>query len=53
MRVGVVAVALLVALSVGVLLPNHPAGRDPAEDAGVFFYAARPASARSRRCGRR
>ena len=40
MRVGVVAVALLVALSVGVLLPNHPAGRDPAEDAGVFFYAA-------------
>ncbi len=40
MRVEVVAVALLVALSVGVLLPNHPAGRDPAEDAGVFFYAA-------------
>ena len=40
MRVGVVAVALLGAVSVAVLLPNHPAGRDPAEDAGVFFYAA-------------
>ncbi|HEY3218051.1 MAG TPA: hypothetical protein VGK15_03075 [Candidatus Limnocylindria bacterium] len=40
MRVGVVAVALLVVVSVGVLLPNHPAGRDPAEDSGVFFYAA-------------
>jgi hypothetical protein len=40
MRVGVVAAALLMVLSVGVLVPNHPAGRDPAEDAGVFFYAA-------------
>jgi hypothetical protein len=40
MRVGVVAVALLSAVSVAVLLPNHPAGRDPAEDTGVFFYAA-------------
>jgi hypothetical protein len=40
MRVGVVAVALLVVVSVAVLLPNHPARRDPAEDAGVFFYAA-------------
>jgi hypothetical protein len=40
MRVGVLAVALLVVVSVAVLLPNHPAGRDPAEDAGVFFYAA-------------
>lgn len=40
MRVGVVAVALLAVVSVAVLLPNHPAGRDPAEDAGVFFYAA-------------
>jgi len=40
MRVGVVAVALLGVVSVAVLLPNHPAGRDPAEDAGVFFYAA-------------
>ena len=40
MRVGVVAAALLLVVSVAVLLPNHPAGRDPAEDAGVFFYAA-------------
>ncbi len=40
MRVGVVAVGLLLVASVAVLLPNHPAGRDPAEDAGVFFYAA-------------
>ncbi|HET9808517.1 MAG TPA: hypothetical protein VFQ66_02390 [Candidatus Limnocylindria bacterium] len=40
MRVGVVAAALLTVLSVAVLVPNHPAGRDPAEDAGVFFYAA-------------
>ena len=40
MRVGVVAVALLVVVAVAVLLPNHPSGRDPAEDAGVFFYAA-------------
>jgi hypothetical protein len=40
MRIGVVAVPLLVLVSVAVLLPNHPAGRDPAEDSGVFFYAA-------------
>jgi hypothetical protein len=40
MRAGVVAVALLLVASVAVLLPNHPAGRVPAEDAGVFFYAA-------------
>ena len=40
MRVGAVAVGLLAVVSVVVLLPNHPAGRDPAEDAGVFFYAA-------------
>lgn len=40
MRVGLVAVASLFALSIAVLVPNHPAGRDPAEDAGVFFYAA-------------
>lgn len=33
-------VALLVVVSIAVLVPNHPAGRDPAEDAGVFFYAA-------------
>jgi hypothetical protein len=40
MRVGAVAVPLLVLVSTLVLLPNHPAGRDPAEDSGVFFYAA-------------
>ena len=40
MRAGVVAAALLTVLSVAVLVPNHPAGRDPAEDTGVFFYAA-------------
>jgi hypothetical protein len=40
MRVGAVAVPLLVLVSIAVLLPNHPAGRDVAEDSGVFFYAA-------------
>ena len=40
MRVGVVAVAWLIAVAVAVLVPNHPAGRDPAEDTGVFLYAA-------------
>jgi hypothetical protein len=40
MRAGVVAAALLTVLSVAVLVPNHPAGRAPAEDTGVFFYAA-------------
>ena len=40
MRVGSVAVALLSLLSIAVLVPNHPGGRDPAEDSGVFFYAA-------------
>jgi hypothetical protein len=40
MRAGVAAAAVLTALSVAVLIPNHPAGRDPAEDAGVFYYAA-------------
>ncbi|MEO8632251.1 MAG: glycosyltransferase family 39 protein [Chloroflexota bacterium] len=40
MRVGVFAAALLSLLAVAVLVPNHPAGRDPAEDSGVFFYAA-------------
>ena len=39
MRSGVAAV-VLAALSLAVLIPNHPAGRDPAEDTGVFFYAA-------------
>ena len=40
MRVGVFAAALLTVLAIAVLVPNHPAGRDPAEDSGVFFYAA-------------
>ena len=40
MRAGVAAAAVLTALSVAVLIPNHPAGRDPAEDTGVFYYAA-------------
>lgn len=40
MRAGVFAATLLAALSIAVLVPNHPAGRDPAEDSGVFFYAA-------------
>ena len=40
MRIGVVAVPLLVLASIAVLVPNHPAGRDPAEDTGVFLYAA-------------
>lgn len=40
MRVGVVAAALLSLVCVIVLVPNHPSGRDPSEDAGVFFYAA-------------
>jgi hypothetical protein len=39
MRAGVAAV-VLAALSFALLIPNHPAGRDPAEDTGVFFYAA-------------
>ena len=40
MRVGRVAVALVAAIAVAVLVPNHPSGRVPAEDAGVFFYTA-------------
>ena len=40
MRIGVVAVALLLMVSIAVMVPNHPAGRAPAEDTGVFFYAA-------------
>ncbi|HUG07019.1 MAG TPA: hypothetical protein VMQ78_10775 [Candidatus Limnocylindria bacterium] len=40
MRVGVLSAALLVLVSVAVLVPNHPGGRDPAEDTGVFLYAA-------------
>jgi hypothetical protein len=40
MRTGVVAVPLLVLLATLALVPNHPAGRAPAEDTGVFLYAA-------------
>jgi hypothetical protein len=40
MRAGLAAAVLLATISVAVLVPNHPAGRDPAEDTGVFFYAA-------------
>lgn len=40
MRAGAASAALLAVISVAVLIPNHPAGRDPAEDTGVFFYAA-------------
>jgi hypothetical protein len=40
MRAEVVVTALLCLVSVAIAVPNHPAGRDPAEDAGVFFYAA-------------
>ena len=36
-----VAVLALSAVALLVVLPNHPAGRPPSEDAGVFFYAAR------------
>jgi hypothetical protein len=40
MRVGLLTRVLFGLVSLAVLVPNHPAGRDPAEDAGVFFYAA-------------
>jgi hypothetical protein len=39
MRTGVIT-GLLLLIAVAVLVPNHPAGRVPTEDAGVFFYAA-------------
>jgi hypothetical protein len=41
MRSGLASRALVAAAAVVVLLPNHPAGRVPSEDAGVFFYTAR------------
>lgn len=41
MRSGWPARALVAAVAVAVLMPNHPAGRVPSEDAGVFLYAAR------------
>jgi len=40
MRVGTVAAGFLALVAVVVLVPNHPAGRVLAEDAGVFFYVA-------------
>ena len=41
MRAVVASGALVAAIAAIVLVPNHPAGRVPSEDAGVFFYAAR------------
>ncbi len=40
MRARVVTFGLLAAVALAVLVPNHPAGRVPGEDAGVFFYIA-------------
>lgn len=40
MRIGPVAVPLLVLVAALVMVPNHPGGRAPAEDTGVFLYAA-------------
>ena len=40
MRFGLVAVPFLVLVAIAALVPNHPAGRAPAEDTGVFLYAA-------------
>jgi hypothetical protein len=41
MRSGLATRALVAAIAAAVLVPNHPAGRVPSEDAGVFLYAAR------------
>ena len=41
MRSGSVARGLVAAVAMAVLIPNHPAGRVPSEDAGVFLYAAK------------
>jgi hypothetical protein len=41
MRSGLAARALVTAIATAVLVPNHPAGRVPSEDAGVFLYTAR------------
>src|SRR5207244_13007464 len=35
-----VAMLAMSAVALLVVLPNHPAGRPPSEDAGVFFYGA-------------
>lgn len=40
MRARVASIPLLLAIAFAMVLPNHPGGRVPAEDAGVFFYAA-------------
>ena len=41
MRSGPASRALVALVAVAVAIPNHPVGRVPSEDAGVFFYAAR------------
>ncbi len=41
MRSGLASRALVAVVATAVLVPNHPTGRVPSEDAGVFFYAAR------------
>lgn len=41
MRGSVASTAIVAAVALAALVPNHPAGRVPSEDAGVFFYAAR------------
>ena len=41
MRSDTVARGLVALVAFAVLIPNHPAGRVPSEDAGVFLYAAR------------
>ncbi len=40
MRARVASVMVLLTIALAILMPNHPGGRVPAEDAGVFFYAA-------------
>lgn len=40
MRARLAAYGLLTAVALAVAVPNHPAGRVPGEDAGVFFYVA-------------
>lgn len=40
MRTRLASAALLVIASFAILIPNHPTGRVPSEDAGAFFYIA-------------
>src|SRR5712692_3375409 len=40
MRAGPLLVVAIATVAVVVMLPNHPGGRVPSEDAGVFFYTA-------------